>query len=76
MLRLYVFASLLLFVTPLFAGDKDSTHTRQSKELGLSVSGLYSLVQMDANPYFIGDNTGIPQLENTPGFSAGFHYNF
>jgi hypothetical protein len=31
---------------------------------------------MDANPYFIGDNTGIPQLENTPGFSAGFHYNF
>lgn len=76
MLRLTVIACLLLSVTPVFARDKDSTNTRQSKELGLSISGLYSLVQMDANPYFIGDNTGIPQLENTPGFSAGFHYNF
>jgi hypothetical protein len=76
MLRLFVIAWFLFAFTPVSAGDKDSTNTRQSKELGLSISGLYSLVQMDANPYFIGDNTGIPQLENTPGFSAGFHYNF
>lgn len=76
MLRQIALWGMLMHATVVFAGDQDSTRTRQSKELGLSVSGLYSLVRMEANPYFIGDNTGIPQLENTPGFSAGFHYNF
>ena len=76
MLRRIAFSIMLCYAPCIFARDADSTRTRQSKELGLSVSGLHSLVRMDANPYFIGDNTGIPQLENTPGFSAGFHYNF
>ncbi len=76
MLRLIALLGMCLFASAGIAGDEDSTRTRQSKELGLSISGLYSLVRMEANPYFIGDNIGTPQLENTPGFSAGFHYNF
>ena len=67
---------LLLHATSLVASDSDTTRARQSKELGLGVSALYSTVTMKAKSYFAGDNVGTPQLENTPGFSAGFYYNF
>jgi len=72
---LSVFA-LLLHVNAMFASDRDTTRARQSKELGLGVSALYSAATMNAKAYFAGENVGIPKLENTPGFSAGFYYNF
>jgi len=57
------------------AADGDTTRTRHSKDLGLGVSALYSASVMQAKSYFIGENVGTPQLENSPGFSAGFYYN-
>ncbi len=71
-----VLATVFWFAHALHASDGDTTRTRQSKELGLGVSALYSATTMKAKAYFIGDNVGTPQLENTPGFSAGFYYNF
>lgn len=76
-MRFILSSFLLLFLaTSLLASDSDTTRARQSQELGLGVTALYSTATMEAKAYFAGDNVGKPQLENTPGFSAGFYYNF
>lgn len=59
------------------AKDKDSTGVRPTKDLGLYIGGVYSLIQMDAQTYSIGDFTAAkPELNNKPGILAGFCYNF
>ena len=58
------------------AKDKDSTAVRPSKDLGLYVGGVYSLIQLDPKTYSIGDFTAKPELNNKAGILAGFCYNF
>jgi hypothetical protein len=40
------------------------------------IGGVYSLMQMQASPYFVGTFVGQPELRNSPGMLAGFCYNF
>ncbi len=54
----------------------DTTKVRATKDLGLYIGGAYSLIDMDASAYFVGDNQGFPELKNSPGMFAGFCYNF
>jgi hypothetical protein len=56
--------------------EQDSSIVRASKDLGLYIGGVYSLVNLQADSYFIGDKTGKPELMNSPGMVAGFCYNF
>lgn len=72
---LKLFFLLVLASVNSYAKDRDTTRTRQSKELGLGVTALHSLAVMKADPYFIGDNVGLPEMQNTLGFGAGFYYN-
>lgn len=56
--------------------NEDSTTFRPTKDLGMYIGGAYSLVQLDAKPYFVGTTVATPQLNNSPGMFGGFCYNF
>ena len=58
------------------ASVTDSSGVRASKDLGLYIGGAYSLIQLEAIPYRVGDYVGQPELKNSPGLFAGFCYNF
>ena len=58
------------------SNEQDSSIVRASKDLGLYIGGVYSLVNLQSDAYFIGDKTGKPELKNSPGMVAGFCYNF
>ncbi len=58
------------------AADTDSSGVRASKDLGLYTGCAYSLIQLEAIPYRVGDYVGQPDLKNSPGLFAGFCYNF
>ncbi len=58
------------------AATSDTVEVRASKDLGMYIGGVYSLMQMQASPYFVGTFVGQPELRNSPGMLAGFCYNF
>jgi hypothetical protein len=78
--RIRIYSLCIVFFTcccfDALAASKDSTGVRASKDLGLYIGGAYSLVQMDASPYFVGSFVGNPELKNAPGIFGGFCYNF
>lgn len=76
-LRLLCLVALSCFSTQIMAVSvTDSLGVRASKDLGLYIGGAYSLIQLQASPYFVGDYVGQPELKNSPGLFAGFCYNF
>lgn len=73
------FLTLILFVCFLRVNaqevSKDSSIVRASKDLGLYVGAAYSLNQLKASAYTIGEFEGVPDLKNSQGILAGFCYN-
>ncbi|MFM9005852.1 MAG: hypothetical protein ACKOSR_10180 [Flavobacteriales bacterium] len=76
-LRLILFLMMVGFgFSAVHAAPADTSIVRATKDLGLYVGGAYSLIDMDASAYFVGDKTGVPELQNSPGMFGGFCYNF
>ena len=73
---MYVLCWLCMVSNLAQAGVSDTTIVRATKDLGLYVGGAYSLIHMQATTYKVGDNEGVPELNNAPGMFGGFCYNF